>query len=219
MSRFLVVSAKSGFAMCAQPSETPTAIPTSTQLSVTPSAPAAAGTEETLTATVTPAASGTVQFRDGTAPVGAPMAVPGGTASLTTTLAPGTHPLTATFTPADPTAFTGSTSAPVSYLVNSTATATTTALRADPNPATAGKPVTLTAEVSLRGAPGTIQFFDGTTPLGDPQPVKRGTAALKTKTLTPGSHTLTARFTPTDPAAFGPSTSPPATLTVNPPRR
>lgn len=208
------------FAMCAQPSETPTATPTSTQLGVTPPTPTAAGTEETLTATVTPAASGTVQFRDGTAPLGEPVTATAGAASLTTTLPPGTHTLTATFTPADPTAFTGSTSAAVSYLVNATGTATATALIADPNPANAGRPVKLTAEVSPRGASGTIQFFDGTTPLGESQPVKRnGTAQLTTKTLTPGSHTLTARFIPTDPAAFGPSTSPPVTLTVNPPRR
>lgn len=209
-----------GFALCAQPSATPTPTSTSTQLGVTPSGPAAAGTEETLTATVTPAAAGTVQFRDGTAPLGDPVPVTGAAASLTTTLPPGTHTLSATFTPADPAAFTGSTSATVSYVVNGTATATTTALVADPNPAAAGKPVKLTAQVSPRGAHGTIQFLDGTAPLGDPQPVKpNGTAQLNTKTLTPGSHTLTARFIPTDPAAFDPSTSPPVTLTVNPPRR
>ena len=207
------------FALCAQPSETPGPTPTSTQLGVTPPSPATAGTAQTLTATVTPAASGTVQFLDGTAPLGDPVSVTDGTASLTTTLPAGNHLLTATFTPADPAAFAGSTSAPVSYQVSSTAKATSTTLKADPNPATAGKPVKLTAQVSPRGATGTIQFFDGSTPLGGPQPVKpNGTAQLNTKTLTPGTHTLTAAFTPTNPAAYGPSTSPPVTLTVNPPR-
>lgn len=205
------------FAMCAQAAAvTPTQ--TSTQLGVTPSTPAAAGTAETLTATVTPASAGTVQFRDGTSALGAPVTVTGGTASLTTTLPRGSHTLSAAFTPADPAAFTGSTSASVPYVVNaaSTATATATTLAVSPNPATAGKTVKLTAQVDPRRTSGTIQFFDGSTPLGAPQPVKKnGDAKFSTSTLTPGSHSLTARFTPADPAAFSPSTSPPVTLVVS----
>lgn len=41
-----------------------------------------------------------------------------------------------------------------------------------------------------------------------------GVAFLNTATLTKGTHTLTAVFTPTNPVAFGPSTSPPVLLTV-----
>lgn len=205
------------FALCAQPAQAPAATPTSTRLSVTPSTPAPAGTDETLTATVTPDAPGTVQFRNGTALLGDPVTVTGGAASLTTTLPPGTHTLTATFTPTDPAAFTGSASAAVSYVVTAAAT-TTTALTAEPNPATAGRPVRLSATVSPRGVPGTVEFLDGTAALGA-QPVKRnGTAQFTSRTLAPGRHTLTARFTPADPMAFGTSTSPPVTLTVRPPR-
>jgi hypothetical protein len=91
---------------------------TSTTLSVTPPSPAAAGTAETLTATITPATAGTVQFLDGSTPLGAPVAVSGGTASLITTLAFGPHSLSAMFTPLDPTSIAGSTSPPVPYTVN-----------------------------------------------------------------------------------------------------
>ena len=58
-------------------------------------------------------------------------------------------------------------------------------------------------------ATGTVQFKDGTTVLGAPVPVTAGFAFLHTSALTTGTHTLTAVFTPTNPAAFGPSTSPP----------
>jgi len=117
------------------------------------------------------------------------------------------------FTPTDPVAFTGSTSTAVSYVVY--ATATHTALNVDPNPSIAGNPVNLMAHVTPHGAAGTIQFTDGTTPLGDPQPVNPGGIAhLNTSTLSTGNHALTAVFTPTNPVAFGPSTSPPVPLTV-----
>src|SRR5262249_52426583 len=82
------------------PNAGPTA--TSTVLNVTPVSPADAGTSETLKATVSPSAAGSVQFKDGTAALGAPVPVAGGVASLNTTLPVGTHSLTAVFTPADP---------------------------------------------------------------------------------------------------------------------
>ncbi|MBV9058153.1 MAG: ExeM/NucH family extracellular endonuclease [Pseudonocardiales bacterium] len=92
---------------------------TSTALEVTPVSPAAAGTQETLEATITPGAAGTVVFTDGTSPLGNPIPVaPDGTASTTTTLDPGSHSLTATFTPTDPVAFAGSTSPTLTYVVN-----------------------------------------------------------------------------------------------------
>ena len=92
---------------------------TSTQLTVNPATPASSATTETLTATVTPtAAGGSVQFQDCTAPLGNPVTVADGSASMTTTLASGTHSLTAVFTPTNATAFTGSMSPTVSYLVN-----------------------------------------------------------------------------------------------------
>jgi hypothetical protein len=69
-------------------------------------------------------------------------------------------------------------------------------------------------------AAGTVQFKDGTTDIGAPVPVSFGSAFVLTSTLAKGDHTLTAVFTPTDSAAFGPSTSsPPVPLTVMPLKR
>ncbi len=67
-------------------------------------------------------------------------------------------------------------------------------------------------------AAGTVQFEDGTTALGAPVPVVGGRAFSITTTLATGMHTLTAVFTPANPALFSPSTSPPVTLTVDPSR-
>lgn len=95
----------------------PQAIPTSTQVAVT--APAAAGTVETLTATITPStAAGGVQFTDWAMPLGSRVTVADGSVSMTTTLTPGTHRLTAMFVPAGSTAFDPSTSDTLSYTVN-----------------------------------------------------------------------------------------------------
>jgi hypothetical protein len=93
--------------------------PTQTTLTVTPPSPVAAGTVETLTASVSAVtAPGSIQFLDGTTAVGGPIAVAAGAAETTTTLAPGTHSITAVFTPTNSVAFTGSTSAAASYTVN-----------------------------------------------------------------------------------------------------
>jgi len=100
---------------------TPRITSTSTQLNVEPPTPAPSGTTETLTATVTPSAAGSVQFTNGATPLGDPVAVVNGAASIRTTLPLGTHLLTAVFTPTNTTAFNGSTSPAVSYLVNAAA--------------------------------------------------------------------------------------------------
>jgi hypothetical protein len=99
-----------------------TGTPTTTVLVVTPASPVAAGTVEALKATVSPAAPGKVQFKDGsTTNIGEPVTVSGGTASTTTTLASGDHSLTAEFTPTDNTAFNGSRSAAVPLTVTGAA--------------------------------------------------------------------------------------------------
>ncbi|MGH3697736.1 MAG: hypothetical protein ACRDRX_27785 [Pseudonocardiaceae bacterium] len=59
---------------------------TQTALVVAPPSPAVAGTVTTLTATVTPAAAGGVQFKDGDNPLGKPVTVANGIASMTTRL-------------------------------------------------------------------------------------------------------------------------------------
>lgn len=192
--------------------------PTTTMLDVSPASPAASGTVETLTATVSPSAAGSVQFRDGTSPIGTPVTVADGSASMTTTLAPGTHSLTAVFTPADPTAFGGSTSSAMTYTVNGVVNQTptrTTLTASPPSPVASGTLETLTASVSPVTVPGTVQFLDGATPVGDPVEVSAGAAETHT-TLGSGTHSLTAVFTPTDSSAFAPSTSAATSYTVNP---
>lgn len=91
---------------------------TRTALTTSPASSIAQGAAVTLTATVTPAAPGTVQFKDGTANVGTPVTVGNGSASTSTSQLPlGARQLTAVFNPADPTAFSPSTSQAVSLTV------------------------------------------------------------------------------------------------------
>jgi hypothetical protein len=94
---------------------------TTTRLTTSPPSPIRQGDRATLTATVTPAtAAGTVQFKDGTTNLGNPVTLNNGTASGTTsTLAVGSHRLTAVFTPADPANFGPSTSPAVRLRVRS----------------------------------------------------------------------------------------------------
>ncbi|MGH3886883.1 MAG: Ig-like domain-containing protein [Pseudonocardiaceae bacterium] len=193
---------------------------TSTTLTTAPASPVAQGTKVTLTATVTPTtATGTIQFKDGEANLGNPVTVANGKASGTTsTLTVGSHQLTAVFTPTNPALFSPSTSPAVTFVVTgpAAATATSTALTTAPaSPVAQGSTVTLTATVTPTTATGTVQFKDGTTNIGNPVPVTNGKASGTTSTLTAGSHQLTAVFAPTDPAAFGPSTSPAVTFVVN----
>ncbi|WP_141725074.1 Ig-like domain repeat protein, partial [Streptomyces niveus] len=69
------------------------------------------------------------------------------------------------------------------------------------------------AAVTPGDAAGKVTFLDGTTVLGAVD-VATGGAELKTSALTAGAHSLTAKFAPTDPAAFDPSESQAATYTI-----
>jgi hypothetical protein len=189
---------------------------TTTTLATSPASPVAQGVAVTLTATVAPpTAAGTVQFKDGPNNLGNPVTVTGGAATGTTsTLVSGSHQLTAVFTPTDPHAFSASASPPVTMVITG-ATATSTALTMSPaSPVAYGTPVTLTVTITPATAPGTVQFKDGTTTLGNPVTVVNGTASGSTSKLVVGTRSLTATFTPTNPAAFTASTSPPVDFVV-----
>lgn len=191
---------------------------TTTTVAASPASPQVVGTNVTFTATVSPSAAGSVQFKDGTTNLGSPVAVVSGHAPLSTTaLTVGTHSITAVFTPTDSTAFSGSTSTAISYVVNPLpATATTTTLDVTPtSPITVGTSSTLTAHVSPTNAAGSVQFLDGTTAIGTPVTVSAGTAA-KGNAFAVGTHSLKAVFTPTDATAFQGSQSSVASYTVNP---
>ncbi len=179
--------------------------PTSVSVSANPVGPVTAGTSVTFTATETPATAGSVQFADNGANLGAAVAVDGtGKATFTTsTLAAGSHSITAAFTPSG-TGFTGSTSSALAYTVNpAAATPTTTALAVSPaNTAQQFSTVTLSATVSPAAAAGTVQFTDGTTNIGAPVTVSGGAATLTTSTLAVGAHSFTATFTPANATAY-----------------
>ena len=99
-------------------------------------------------------------------------------------------------------------------VLNSSA-ATTTSLSANPNPATVGQTVTLTASVSGgSGATGTVTFSDGATSLGTAA-LASGTASLTTSFGASGSHSLTASYAGDSGNAA--STSAAVTETVNAP--
>ncbi|MCW2494713.1 MAG: Ig-like domain repeat protein [Jatrophihabitans sp.] len=193
------------------------AVTTTTSLSASPTSPISSGQATTLTATVTPSnAAGTVQIFDGSTAVGSAVAVTGGTAVAPAhTYAVGTHQLKAVFTPTSAAAFTTSTSAVITYIVQTKpATSTTTALTVTPaGPQVFGASTTLAATVTPSTAVGSVQFLDGSTVLGTVT-ASSGAAQLKISTLAAGTHSLTAKFVPTTPADFGTSTSGPKSYTV-----
>ncbi|MBI5031535.1 MAG: Ig-like domain repeat protein, partial [Chloroflexi bacterium] len=151
--------------------------------------------------------TGTVQFKDGGANLGSPVALSGGNASLiTSTLSVGTHIITAVYGgDANFNTSTGTLSPNQSVSkANST-----TSLSSSPNPSTFGQTVWFTATVSALspglGTPtGTVQFKDGSTNLGSPVTLSGGSAILITSTLSAGTHTITAVYS--GDANFNPST-------------
>jgi len=152
--------------------------------------PSALGQNVTFTATVSPsAATGSVTFYDSTTALGT-MTLSSGKASLSTsTLSTGAHSITAAYS--GDTNYTTSTSSTLTQTVNKANTTTT--LTSSPNPSNNGQTVTLTATVSPPAATGTVQFFDGTTPLQIVQ-LSAGKATLSTSTLSVGPHSITATY-------------------------
>ncbi|MFG3688040.1 Ig-like domain-containing protein [Micromonospora sp. NPDC047740] len=196
----------------------PSAAQTSTMLTVTPTGTAYAGAPVTLTATVTPAAAGTVLFRrttgTETADVGS-APVSGGQAVLTTSDLPGpagaelekAHKLTATFQPADPNAFLTSTSAPADLTVVPAGSVTVTLKTDKVSPQPPGTALALTAEVKPRvegeqPATGSVSFVrlpaggsNGEQAIGSAE-LAAGAATVTVADLPSGAYDLKAVFTP-----------------------
>ena len=160
-----------------------------------------------LTATIAPGFSGgTVNFCDGgpandarfcsggTPLCSGPVNVSGNTATCTTsTLALGTHAITARY---NGSGFTSTTPTAASEQV---AAATTTAVTSDANPSVFGQTVTFTASVSANapgtGTPsGTVTFLDGTTTLASVMLNSGGQATLSIGSLGVGSHSISASY-------------------------
>lgn len=99
---------------------------------------------------------------------------------------------------------------------NTSPVATTTSLLVSPSTTAArGTTVTFSASVSDTTASGTMTFRDESTTLGVVT-VSNGQATFSTSSLSLGSHSITAQFTPTTAADFQPSTSPSVTYLITP---
>jgi Bacterial Ig-like domain (group 3)/IPT/TIG domain/Beta-propeller repeat/Dockerin type I domain len=180
--------------------------------SVNPSNPAQS---VTFTATVSQANSpaGTVQFMDGAATFGAPIALSGGAATYTTSaLTSGSHSISAVYSGDSNNA--ANTSAVFSQKVR---VATTTTVTSSLNPSTYLQPVTLTATVVPNVVAGTIptgtvQFKDGAAFLYSPGTLSSGAASITVSNLVPGTHSITAEYS--GDADNAPNTSAPLVQTV-----
>jgi hypothetical protein len=96
-------------------------------------------------------------------------------------------------------------------MVGSAVTAVTTALGSSLNPSTYGQTVTFTAtETPASGnlvPTGSVQFIVDGSPAGSPTAVAGGIASYATSSLTGGTHSITAMYSPTPGAPFVASTS------------
>ena len=150
-----------------------------------------------VTASGTTAPTGPVVFYDGTTQIGTGTLTASGTTSAvatfqTSTLAAGTHSITASYG-GDANDFT-STSAALSETVN--IASSTTALAASANPSIAGRPLTLTATITTNGgtAVGTVNFYNGAMLLGSGTLNGTGVATFTTSTLPVASYSITANY-------------------------
>jgi hypothetical protein len=167
---------------------------TTTTLAASPN-PATFGQPVAITATVASLSGtpiGKVTFKNGSASLGS-VALSGGGATLaTTTLSAGTKSVTAVY--AGNAAYSGSTSAALSQVVNK-ATSTVNVI-SSLNPSTFGLLVTFTATVAPEygGIPtGKVTFKDGGAILGSVT-LSGGVAAFPTSSLTSGAHTIRASY-------------------------
>ncbi|HVJ07196.1 MAG TPA: Ig-like domain repeat protein [Acidisarcina sp.] len=182
-----------------------------------------AGQAVTLTATVSPqpadtlSPGGTVMFMDGNTSLGSGT-VNNGVATLTvTSLAAGTHAITAVYQ--GETNFSGSTSAPVNVTVSATPVALVT-VSGSASSINSGHSVTFTANVaafSSAGVPtGTVSFQDGANPLPNSTvTLSGGTATYTTSILPAGNNQIRAVYS--GDSQFGANSSEPVSVQVNAP--
>ena len=152
-----------------------------------------------------------MEFFNGTTSLGTSPVVAGVAAKALVGIGAGTFSYKAVFTPTDAALFTPSTSLVVAYLVTAAppvVVTTTTALDVTPvSPVVEPASLTLTATVTGAGAAGLVEFFNGTISLGTPSAITGGVATKALVGIGAGDYSYKAVFTPTDAAAFTPSTS------------
>jgi sugar lactone lactonase YvrE len=151
--------------------------------------PAAAGQPVTLTATVTPAsATGSVNFFNGTTPLGMANIGNGAATLAGVTFTAGSYSLTAQYS--------GNINLPssTSPAINLTAKAVSSVVvTSSPNPSNPGQAVTFTATVSPSTAGGTFQFMDNGSTIGTSS-TNASPAIFSISTLTPGTHSITVAY-------------------------
>jgi hypothetical protein len=184
-------------------------------VNVAPS-PAFLNQDVTLTATVSGSSgtpTGSVSFKDGTANIGTVPLVSGKATFITSSLALGTHSITAAYSGDG--VYVASTSPAFHEVIS--LPGTTTSLISNPNPSATGQDVTLSVTVTANsgvGTPtGTVTFSDGRSPLGT-VPLNAGKAPFITGSLAAGVHSITAAYS--GDGNFAKSTSSVLTQTVNP---
>ncbi len=154
--------------------------------------PSLFGSSVTFTATVAATSGagtpvGSVQFLDGTTPLGT-SSLSGGIASFSTTsLVVGSHDITAVFNNSDGN-FTNATSAILIQVVDPNATSTVVV--SSGSPTLYGVQVTFTATVSPSSAGGTVDFRDNGVSIGSGS-LSGGVATFNTASLSVGSHSIT----------------------------
>jgi uncharacterized delta-60 repeat protein len=168
-------------------SQTVDPAPTSTSLASAPN-PSTYGAAATFTATVTTGATGNVEFREGVTLIGSAAINAGSAVFQTTTLPAGPHSITA-FYLGDGN-YAASNSSTIVHVVNQAPSTVT--VSSSLNPSTFGQAVTFTATLST-GATGTVNFFDGATPLGSAV-ISSDAATLTTSSLGGGSHSISAVY-------------------------
>jgi Big-like domain-containing protein len=172
---------------------------TASSTSVTFGEPLTLTTAVSVLAPALGTATGSVTFNDGGiggTPIGTAFLneqSPNVATLTTSSLAAGSHTLQASYSGSHN--FNSSTTNTVT--VDVAKANTTTSLGSSANPSTLGQAVTFTASVTAPGtstATGTIQFWDGTAPIGSPQALTAGAASLTIQTLAGGSHAISAVY-------------------------
>ena len=177
--------------------DSPTAVATSTAVFSSPN-PSTVGQTVTFTATVTSGSgipTGSVDFSEGTTDFGPATLNGSGQATFqASSLALGSHTITATFIPNA--SFATSSNTAVQLVNSPTAVATSTTVTGTPNPSTNGQTVTFTATVtSGSGTPtGSVDFSQGSIDFGTATLDANGQATKLISILAPGDHTITATF-------------------------
>ncbi len=136
--------------------------------------------------------TGTVIFNDGSISIGSATLASGTAAISVSSLSAGTHSITAVYQGSA--TFSGSTSAPVSQVVNAATTATT--LSSSLNPAGTNQSVTFSATVISQyggAATGSVTFSSGSQTLGTAS-LSGNTASLTTSFSTAGTYSISAKY-------------------------